>query len=331
MVFEQFPSTRLRRNRSNQAIRDLLAETQLLPSNLILPLFVVDGDNQQQQIPALPDCFRFSIDLAVKQAKIAYNLGIKAMMLFPVIDPALKCPTAKEAHNTNNLMCRAITQIKTALPQMLIITDIALDPYTSHGHDGVVNQSGEVLNDETNEILCLQSLVYARAGSDFLAPSDMMDGRIGKIRQFLDSNSQQQVGLIAYSAKYASNFYGPFRHAVGSINNLKQADKKSYQLNYCNSKEAMREIALDISEGADSIIVKPAISYLDIIKDASRNFTAPVFAYQVSGEYAMLKLLANHCQANFSDLCLEQLIAIKRAGAQAIISYAAIDIAKFLQ
>ena len=326
-----FPNSRPRRNRQNKAVLNLLTQHHLLPSNLILPLFVVEGQNIAEPILALPDCFRFSPDLIVKKAKEAYQNQIYAVMLFGVVPENLKCETGKEAHNSHNLICQTIKKIKEEVPEILVIADVALDPYTIHGHDCVINQKQEILNDETVEILCLQALTLAKAGADFVAPSDMMDGRIGKIRGFLYSNSYQNVGIFSYSAKYASNFYGPFRHAVGSANNLKQANKKSYQLNYCNSKEAFLEIALDINEGADAVIVKPAIAYLDIILQASQNIALPIFAYQVSGEHTMLKLLAKHSNLDFYQLCFEHLIAIKRAGAQAIICYSAIEIAKWLK
>jgi porphobilinogen synthase len=326
-----FPNSRPRRNRQNEAILNLLTQHHLKPSNLILPLFVVDGQNIAEPILALPDCFRFSLDLIIAKAKEAYQNQICALMLFPVVQESLKCEIGKEAHNHHNLICQTIKKIKEEVPEILVIADVALDPYTTHGHDGIINQKQEVLNDETIEILCLQALALAKAGADFIAPSDMMDGRIGKIRSFLNDNSYQNVGIFAYSAKYASNFYGPFREAVGSANNLKQANKKSYQLNYCNNKEAFLEIALDINEGADAIIIKPAIAYLDIILQASQNIALPIFGYQVSGEHAMLKLLAKHNNLDFYQLCFEHLIAIKRAGAQAIICYSALEIAKWLK
>ncbi len=329
--FASFPASRPRRNRQNQAIRNLLTENSINAHHLILPLFVVAGQNICQPIVALPDCFRFSPDLLVKQAIEAYQQGICAIMLFPVVADGLKCEMGKEAHNHHNLICQTIRQIKAEVPELLVVADVALDPYTTHGHDGLINENQEVLNDETIEILCLQALALAKAGADFVAPSDMMDGRIGKIRHYLDNNSYQNVGIFAYSAKYASHLYGPFREAVGSASNLKQAHKKSYQLNYCNSKEAFLEIALDASEGADAIIIKPAISYLDIIYQASQQISLPVFGYQVSGEHTMLKLLAKHNNLDFYQLCFEQLIAIKRAGAQAIICYSALEMAKWLK
>ena len=326
---EKFPLTRLRRNRNSEAMRDLVAQTALCPSNLILPIFVIEGKNCKEKINNLPDVFRLSIDLAVEISKEVWSLGIKAIMLFPVVEQKLKTANGEESCNKNNLMCRAIREIKNAVPQILIIADVALDPYTSHGHDGLIDEKEYVKNDATIEILCKQALVQAQAGCDIIAPSDMMDGRIKKIRQALDAEGFDNVSLMAYSAKYASNFYGPFREAVGSNNNLKKSDKKNYQMDFHNSDEAMREIALDVKEGADSVIIKPAMSYLDIIKSASQNFSLPIFAYQVSGEYAMLKFLAQNSATNFDDLYYESLIAIKRAGAYGIITYGAIDIAKY--
>jgi len=327
---EKFPLTRLRRNRNSEAMRDLLAQTALCPSNLILPIFVIEGKNCKEKINNLPDVFRLSIDLAVELSKEAWSLGIKAIMLFPVVEQKLKTANGEESCNKNNLICRAIREIKNAVPQILIIADVALDPYTSHGHDGLIDEKEYVKNDATVEILCKQALAQAQAGCDIIAPSDMMDGRIKKIRQALDAEGFDNVSLMAYSAKYASNFYGPFREAVGSNNNLKKSDKKNYQMDFHNSDEAMREIALDVKEGADSVIIKPAMCYLDIIKLASQNFSLPIFAYQVSGEYAMLKFLAQNSGTNFDDLYYESLIAIKRAGAYGIITYGAINITKKL-
>jgi porphobilinogen synthase len=326
---EKFPLTRLRRNRNSEAMRDLIAQTALCPSNLILPIFVIEGKNCKEKINNLPDVFRLSIDLAVEISREAWSLGIKAIMLFPVVEQKLKTANGEESCNKNNLICRAIREIKNAVPQILIIADVALDPYTSHGHDGLIDEKEYVKNDATVEILCKQALVQAQAGCDIIAPSDMMDGRIKKIRQALDAEGFDNVSLMAYSAKYASNFYGPFREAVGSNNNLKKSDKKNYQMDFHNSDEAMREITLDIKEGADSVIIKPAMCYLDIIKLTSQNFSLPIFAYQVSGEYAMLKFLAQNSGTNFDDLYYESLIAIKRAGAYGIITYGAIDITKY--
>lgn len=325
---ETYPKTRLRRNRQSKWIRDLTAQTILTPSDLILPLFVIDGKSKQEKISHLPDVSRLSIDLIVKKAKEAKSLGIPALMLFPVIDQKLKTVDGREALNKKNLICRAIKEIKNAVPEVGIICDVALDPYTAHGHDGVVDENGYVLNDATIEILCNQALVQAEAGCDIIAPSDMMDGRIGVIRDALDDQGFIDIGMISYAAKYASNFYGPFRHAVGSTANLKKSDKKTYQMDFRNSNEAMREIALDVAEGADMIIIKPAMTYLDIIKEASQNFKLPIIGYQVSGEYAMLKQAAAVGAFDFDATFYESLIAVKRAGASSIITYGAIEAAK---
>lgn len=324
-----FPRTRLRRNRKTQWMRDLTAQAVLSPCDLILPLFAIEGKNKEEKISHLPGVSRFSIDLLVKKAKEARALGIPALMLFPVIDQKLKTADGKEAVNGKNLMCRAIAAIKNAVPDIGVITDVALDPYTSHGHDGIIDKNGYVVNDATIEILCEQALVQAAAGCDIIAPSDMMDGRIGLIRDALDSQNFTDVAIMSYAIKYASSFYGPFRHAVGSAKNLK-SDKKTYQMDFRNSDEAMREIALDVAEGADMIIVKPGMPYLDVVKEASQNFKLPIISYQVSGEYAMLKHAAKEGSFDFDAAFLESLIAFKRAGASAVITYGAIEAAKFL-
>ena len=320
-------NVRLRRGRTTEWMRSLLAENQVSSSDLILPLFVIEGKNKQEKINNLPDVFRYSIDLIVKKAKEARALQIPALMLFPVIDQKLKTNEGKQALNKNNLICRAVKEIKNAVPEIGIICDVALDPYTAHGHDGLIDKNGYVLNDETIEVLCQQSIVQANAGCDIIAPSDMMDGRVLKIRQSLDKEGFTNVAIMSYAAKYASNFYGPFRDAVGSSKNLK-TDKKTYQMDFRNSDEAMREIELDIKEGADMLIVKPGMPYLDVIKQASTRYKTPIIAYQVSGEYAMLKHAAKAGAFDFDNAFLESLIAFKRAGSRAIITYGAIDFAK---
>lgn len=329
---EIFPKTRLRRNRQAPWIRNLTAETVLTPNDLILPLFVIKGQNQEEPIADLPGISRFSIDLAVKKAQEAQKAGINAIMLFPVTKPELKTADGKEALNKDNLICRAVREIKNKVPEIGIICDVALDPYTSHGHDGIIGKNDDVDNDATVEILCQQALIQAQAGCDAVAPSDMMDGRIGKIRETLEQNNLQNTLIISYAAKYASNFYGPFRHAVGSADNFNSdnslKDKKTYQMDFRNSDEAMREIALDVSEGTDAIIIKPGMPYLDIVKQAKENFRLPIFSYQVSGEYAMLKHAANAGAFDFNEAMMESLICFKRAGANAIITYAAVEIAK---
>jgi len=323
-----FPKTRLRRNRQSPWIRELTAQNALLPSDLILPLFVIEGKNKEEKINHLPDVFRFSIDGIVKKAKEARDLGIPAVMLFPVVEKKLKDAFGKESANRKNLICRAISEIKNSVPEIGVIADAALDPYTSHGHDGIIDQKGYVKNDATIEILCEQALAQAEAGCDIIAPSDMMDGRIGIIRDALDAAGFINVGLMSYAVKYASNFYGPFRHAVGSAANLAKSDKKTYQMDFRNSLEAMREIELDVAEGADMIIVKPGMPYLDIVAKASDSFKIPVISYQVSGEYAMLKFAAEHEAFDFEAAFYESLMSFKRAGASAIISYGAIEAVK---
>ena len=327
---DSFPRVRLRRNRKSAWIRDLTAQNTFLPSDLILPLFVIEGKNKEEKISHLPDVSRLSIDLIVKKAKEAQKLGIPALMLFPALDQKLKTSNGKEAINSKNLMCRAIYEIKNAAPEIGVITDVALDPYTAHGHDGIVDKNGYVENDATIEILCQQALVQAQAGCDIIAPSDMMDGRIGIIRDALDDQGFSDVALMSYAVKYASSFYGPFRHAVGSVNNLKKSDKKTYQMDFRNSQEALREVALDVAEGADMIIIKPGMPYLDVVLQVSQNFKLPVIAYQVSGEYAMLKFAAEKGAFDFDAAFYESLMAFKRAGASAVISYGAIDVAKKL-
>lgn len=321
---------RLRRNRKTPWIREMLAQTRLHQSDLILPLFIMEGKNMLQAISALPGVDRLTIDLAVEKAKEARDLGIPALMLFPATPSDLKDEKGSHALDENNLMCKAVREIKKQVPGIGVICDVALDPYTSHGHDGIVDDSGYVLNDETVEILCKQAVVQARAGCDIISPSDMMDGRVSLIRAALDSAGFKDIAIMSYAAKYASNFYGPFRQAVGSASNLKSADKKTYQMDFRNSAEAMREIAQDIDEGADMIIIKPGMPYLDIIKEAAQNFAVPVIAYQVSGEYAMLKFAAQNHAFDFAQAMQESLIAFKRAGCSAIITYGAIEVAKNL-
>lgn len=318
---------RLRRNRTSAWMRELLAETHILPSDLILPLFVIEGKNTEEKISNLPGVSRLSIDLIVEKAKVARDHGIPALMLFPVTDQKLKTPDGKEALNKNNLICRTIKAIKDAVPDIGVICDVALDPYTSHGHDGIIDKNGYVLNDETIEILREQAVVQAAAGCDINAPSDMMDGRVLKIRQALDFAGFINVSIMSYAAKYASNFYGPFRDAVGSAGNLK-TDKKTYQMDFRNSTEALREIALDSKEGADMLIIKPGMPYLDIIARASQTCQLPLIAYQVSGEYAMLKHAAAAGALDFDKALHESLIAFKRAGCKAIITYGALEFAK---
>lgn len=322
-----FPKLRLRRLRKDSYIRDLVAETNLSTSDLIYPIFIIEGFNKRQEIKSLPNVARLSIDLAIKEIAEACKLGIKAIALFPCVDQSLKDEKAIEAYNIDNLICRAIREIKKHNLNITIIADVALDPYTSHGHDGII-ENLDVHNDKTIEALKMQSLTLAKAGADIIAPSDMMDGRIGEIRGYLDKENFENITILSYSAKYASSLYNPFRDAVGS--NL-IGNKKTYQMDYRNAKEALREIALDINEGADLIMIKPAITNLDIIYRASSNFDIPIFAYQVSGEYAMLKAASNQGFLIWQDSIIESLTTIKRAGANAIFSYAALEVALHLK
>ena len=324
-----FPTTRLRRNRRQPWLREMLAECRLHPSDLIWPVFIQEGTNTETPIPSMPGVSRITLDILVKKAKLAAQLGIPAIALFPVIAGNLKSPYGDEALFPENLVCRAIREVKNAVPELGIIGDVALDPYTSHGQDGVV-ENGRVVNDATIEVLCKQAIVLAKAGCDIVAPSDMMDGRVGAIRAALDHEKFIDTAILAYSAKYASHHYGPFRDAVDSKKLLGSADKREYQMDSANSDEAMREIALDVAEGADMVMVKPGISYLDIIYRAASSFDVPVLAYQVSGEYAMVKAAAANGWIDGDAVMMEQLLAFKRAGARAILSYAALEVAEQL-
>lgn len=324
-----YPTIRLRRNRKHSWIRDLISESTLLPSHLILPLFVIEGQNLREKIETMPGVERLSIDQIIIQAQKAADLGIKAIALFPVIDTKLKSENAHEAYNSENLICRTIRAIKAKNLNIGIICDVALDPYTNHGHDGIVINE-DVHNDATIKALCKQALTLARAGADIVAPSDMMDGRIGAIREHLDSEGFEEVSILAYAAKYASSFYGPFRDAVGSSGALGKNSKQTYQMDPRNISEAIREVELDIEEGADIIMIKPGMPYLDVIHAVSQNFSIPTFAYQVSGEYSMIKIGAENGIFEYEKTMLESLIAFRRAGARAIITYAAIEIASIL-
>lgn len=323
-----FPETRLRRPRMHGWSRELLTAHRLSAADLILPIFIQEGEKTQTPIASLPDVSRITLDILVDKAKEAHNNGIRAIALFPLIAPELKSLLGDEALFEKNLVCRAIHAVKNAVPNLGIIADVALDPYTTHGHDGIV-EGNEVINGATVEKLCEQALVMAKAGCDIVAPSDMMDGRVGAIRKTLENHNFTNTMILAYSAKYASNMYAPFRDAVGSSAQLGTADKKTYQMDFAGSSdEAMREIAMDIAEGADIVMVKPAIAYLDIIERAATTFPVPVFAYQVSGEYAMIKAAAKNGWIDGNAVMLEHLIAMKRAGARAILTYAALDVAK---
>lgn len=325
-----FPSTRLRRTRMSSWCRELVAEHRLHPSDIIWPVFIQEGTNTETPIASLPGVSRITLDILIKRVKLANKLNIPAIALFPVIDAKLKTPDGALAFSEDNLVCRAIKELKSAVPEIGIITDVALDPYTSHGQDGIV-ENGVVVNDKTVEALCKQALVQAKAGCDIVAPSDMMDGRIGAIRSTLEQEGFHNTLILSYAAKYASSLYGPFRDAVGSAGNLGKADKRNYQINPANSDEAMREIAMDIAEGADMVMVKPGIAYLDIVHRAAHSFNVPVFAYQVSGEYAMIKAAAANGWIDGDAVMLESLLAFKRAGARAIFTYAALDVAESLQ
>jgi porphobilinogen synthase len=324
-----FPRTRMRRNRVDPWTRRLVAENRLTPDDLILPVFVLDGTGRREAVSSMPGVERLSIDLMVDHVSEAAALGIPAIALFPITPPELKTEDGREAYNPDNLMCRAIREIRRAVPEMGIIGDVALDPYTSHGHDGLM-RDGYIVNDETVEVLCRQALVQAEAGIDIVAPSDMMDGRIGTIRDRLDAAGHHLVRLCAYSAKYASVFYGPFREAVNSGGLLK-GDKRTYQMDPANGDEALREVALDIREGADMVMVKPGMPYLDVIRRVKDAFAVPTFAYHVSGEYAMLKAAAANGWLDYDKAVLETLLCFKRAGADAILTYTAVDAARLLR
>lgn len=325
-----YPHTRLRRNRKAAWSRALLAEHRLSVDDLVWPLFVQEGHALSTPIITMPGVARLSIDRLVEAAQEAYSLGIPAIALFPVVEAAKKSEAAQEAFNPQNLVCRAVRAVKAAVPEMGVICDVALDPYTSHGHDGLV-EAGDVHNDRTVEALCVQAVILAQAGADVVAPSDMMDGRVGAIRKALDSEGFVEVQILAYAAKYASAFYGPFREAVGSAHALGTAGKQTYQMHPANAEEALREVALDVAEGADMVMIKPGLPYLDIIRRVRERFSVPVLAYQVSGEYAMIHAAAERGALDAQAAMLESLLAMKRAGAAAIFTYAAKDVAEWIR
>jgi len=329
-MIEQFPNTRMRRLRKQDFTRRLVAENQLTASDLIYPMFVLEGLNQVEAVPSMPGVNRLSIDLLVKEAHELVALGIPAIALFPVTPLQAKSLCASEAFNPDGLAQQAVRAIKQAVPDIAVITDVALDPFTSHGQDGLIDEQGYVLNDETTEVLVKQALSHAEAGADIVAPSDMMDGRVGALRQALESHGFTNTCIMAYSAKYASSYYGPFRDAVGSAGNIKGGNKKNYQMDPANSDEAMREIALDLQEGADMVMVKPGMPYLDIVRRCKDEFKVPTFAYQVSGEYAMHKAAFANGWLKEDEVILESLIAFKRAGADGILTYFAKDAAQLL-
>jgi porphobilinogen synthase len=320
----------MRRNRRDPWSRALVAEHRLTASDLVWPLFVTEGSGLRSEIPSMPGVFRLSVDLAVEETQAAYELGIPAVALFPVTDAKLKTEDALYALNPDNLMCRAMRAIKKTVPNIGIVGDVALDPYTSHGHDGLL-RDGQIVNDETVEMLKQQAVVQAKAGCDVIAPSDMMDGRIGAIRDALDAVGCEHTRLLSYAAKYASAFYGPFRDAIGSKGNLGQGDKRTYQMDPANTDEALREVALDLDEGADMVMVKPGMPYLDIVRRVHDTFGVPTLVYQVSGEYAMLKGAAERGWLDGERVLLESLLAFKRAGASAVLTYAAVDVARALR
>lgn len=326
-----FPATRMRRMRFHDFSRRLMRESYLTVNDLIYPMFVVEGSNKRQPVLSMPSVERLSLDLLLTEAQQILQLGIPAIALFPVVGDEKKSADAREAFNPDGLIQQTINALKTHCPELGIITDIALDPYTSHGQDGLIDGNAYVINDETVEVLVKQALSHTQAGSDIVAPSDMMDGRIGAIRNALEQGGYINTSILAYSAKYASSFYGPFRDAVGSADNLAGGNKYSYQMDPGNSDEAMREIALDLQEGADMVMVKPGMPYLDIIYRVKSQFGVPTFAYQVSGEYAMLKAAANNGWLDPQQTVIEALLAFKRAGADAILTYFAKDVATWLR
>ncbi|MFN7724945.1 MAG: porphobilinogen synthase [Rubrivivax sp.] len=326
-----FPASRPRRLRRDAFTRALVREHRLAAEDLILPVFLLDGQDRVQDVASMPGVQRRSLDRLFQVAEECVNLGVPVMALFPVIDGALKTPDGVEATNPDGLVPRAVRALKNRFPQLGLLTDVALDPYTSHGQDGLLDDTGYILNEATVAMLTRQALVQAEAGVDIVAPSDMMDGRIGAIRQALEAAGQVHTRIMAYSAKYASAFYGPFRDAVGSAGNLGKADKKVYQMDPGNSDEALREVALDIAEGADMVMVKPGMPYLDIVRRVKDEFRVPTFAYQVSGEYAMLKAAAANGWLAHDAVMMESLLAFKRAGADGVLTYFALDAARLLK
>lgn len=327
----QFPHVRMRRNRANDFSRRLVQENSLSVNDLIYPMFVLEGTNRRESVESMPGVERLSIDLLLEEAKELVELGVPAIALFPVTPMDLKSELAEEAYNPDGLAQKAIRALKSSFPELGVISDVALDPFTVHGQDGIIDEQGYVLNDVTTSTLVKQALSHAEAGADIVAPSDMMDGRIGAIREALEENRYPNVKIMAYSAKYASSYYGPFRDAVGSAGNLKGADKKTYQMDPANSDEALREIALDLQEGADMVMVKPGMPYLDIVRRVKDEFKAPTFAYQVSGEYAMHMAAIQNGWLAEQPVIMESLLAFKRAGADGILTYFAKTAAKWLK
>ena len=330
-MIASFPDHRPRRMRRDDFSRRMMRESRLTPDDLIYPVFILEGTNVRQAVPSMPGVERVSIDVLLGVAEQCVQLGIPVLALFPVIEPSLKTPDGIEAANADGLIPRAVKALKARFPELGILTDVALDPYTSHGQDGVLDANGYVLNEETVDILIRQALVQAEAGVDIVAPSDMMDGRIGAIRLALENDDHIYTRIMAYAAKYASAFYGPFRDAVGSAANLGKSNKMTYQMDPANSDEALREVALDIAEGADMVMVKPGMPYLDIVRRVKDEFRFPTYVYQVSGEDAMLKAAAQNGWLDHDKVVLESLLAFKRAGANGILTYFALDAARLLR
>jgi porphobilinogen synthase len=326
-----FPTTRMRRMRRDEFSRRLMRETHLTPADLILPVFILEGTQAREPVLSMPGVERLSVDLLVAEAKRIHDLGIPAMALFPVTPPSAKSEDAREAYNPDGLAQRAVRALKQAVPELGVITDVALDPFTTHGQDGLIDATGYVMNDATKEVLVKQALSHAEAGADIVAPSDMMDGRIGAIREELETQGHIHTRILAYSAKYASSFYGPFRDAVGSAANLGGGNKYSYQMDPANSDEALHEVGLDLQEGADMVMVKPGLPYLDIVRRVKDEFQVPTLVYQVSGEYAMLKAAAQQGWLDERAVVLEALVCIKRAGADGVLTYFARQVAEWLQ
>ena len=327
----QFLATRPRRMRKDEFSRRLMRENMLTTNDLIYPVFVLEGESRTEEVPSMPGVQRQSIDELLKTAEECVQLGIPALAIFPVIPAEHKSLTAKEAYNAKGLVPRTVQALKAAFPDLGVITDVALDPYTTHGQDGIINDDGYVLNDETVKVLVRQALCHARAGADVVAPSDMMDGRIGAIRKALEEDGYIYTRILAYSAKYASAFYGPFRDAVGSSVNFGKGNKYNYQMDPANTDEAIKEVALDIEEGADIVMVKPGMPYLDVVTRVKQTFGVPTYAYQVSGEYAMLKAAAQNGWLDERECVMESLLGFKRAGADGILTYFAMDVAKWLK
>jgi porphobilinogen synthase len=330
-TFAPYPHGRPRRLRRDDFTRNLVREHALTPHDLIYPVFVLDGSGRREAVASMPGVERVSLDLLLPVAEQCVALGIPVMALFPVIDPSLKTPDGREAFNTEGLVPRVVRELKQRFPQLGVMTDVALDPFTSHGQDGLLDDTGYILNDETVAVLVQQALVQAEAGVDIVAPSDMMDGRIGAIRAALEAKGRIHTRIMAYSAKYASAFYGPFRDAVGSAANLGKSNKKVYQMDPGNTDEALREVAMDIAEGADMVMVKPGMPYLDVVRRVKDEFRIPTFAYQVSGEYAMLKAAAGNGWLDHDAVMMESLLAFKRAGADGVLTYFALDAARKLK